>query len=100
MKKFTNLMGAVRGPVRVDCESPFSCSFTAKINDEIIVAVLIGDLGRALWKSMRIHDLFRVDGYVMPGSMCGYPNYRNVFAIENITMLQDAVSGGNLNAWG
>jgi hypothetical protein len=100
MKKFTNLMGAVRGPVRVDCESPFSCSFTAMINDEIIVAVLVGDLGRCIWRTLNIHDFIKVDGYVMEGSRCGYPQYKNVFAIENIILPVDAMTGKHLNAWG
>lgn len=99
MKHFSNLIGAVRGPVRVDRESPFMATFVSKIQNDDIVAVLTGDLGRAIYKTLRTHDMFRVDGYVMAGNRCGL-NYRSVFVIEHITLPKDAMTGRNLNMWG
>jgi len=99
MKHHIGLIGAVIGPVRVDRESPFMATFMAKINNDEIVAVLTGDLGRSIYKTLRIHDLFRVDGYTMPGSRCDL-DYKVVFCIEHITLPKDASTGRNLNLWG
>ena len=99
MKRFENLLGSVMGPVRVDRESPFMATFVAKIQNDEIVAMLTGVLGRAIYKTLRIHDLFRVDGYTMSGSRCGL-DYKMVFGIEHITLPKDAKKGRNLNMWG
>lgn len=88
---------AVRGPVRVDSESPFICSFVVGHKNEEVVAVLIGDLGRALHGTLRIHDIIEMEGRFINGDIIGE---KQVYAISKINLPQDASTGRNLNAWG
>lgn len=62
----------IKGPVLVEMESPFICTFLLDINNEVIIAALIGDRGRALHKTLRQNDKIRVDGYYKDGSHLGY----------------------------
>ena len=90
---------AVEGPVRVDSESPFFCSFVMRYKKEDVVAVLIGDLGRAIHRNLRIGDIIKVEGHFKPGGVM-YPYQRQVFCIEQIELPQSAMTGRNLNIWG
>lgn len=90
---------AVEGPVRIDGENPFMCSFVMRYNRDDVVAVLIGDLGRALYRTLRMGDILKVEGQFKSGGVV-YPNNRQVFVITKIELPKDAMTGRNLNLWG
>ena len=63
---------SIRGPVRIETESPFICTFLLDINNEITIATLIGNRGRALHKTLKENDTIRVSGHYKDGSHLGY----------------------------
>ncbi len=73
----------ISGPVLVEMKSPFICTFLLDINDEIIVAALIGNKGRALHKTLKQNDAVRVLGYYVDGRHLGYGV---VYAIKEMEM--------------
>jgi len=62
----------ISGPVRVEMKSPFICTFLLNIDNEVIVAALIGNKGRALHKTLKENDAVRVAGHYKDGSHLGY----------------------------
>lgn len=62
----------ISGPVLVEMESPFICTFLLNVDNEDIVAALIGNKGRALHKTLKQNDAVRVLGYYKDGSHLGY----------------------------
>lgn len=62
----------ISGPVLIEMESPFICTFLLNIDDEVIIAALIGNRGKALHKTLKENDTVRVDGHYKDGSHLGY----------------------------
>jgi len=90
---------SIESPICVDNDSPFFCSFVMRYKRDDVVAVLIGDLGRAIYRTLRMGDIIKVDGQFKPGGVM-YPTQRQVFCITNIELPQSATTGRNLNIWG
>ena len=90
----------ITGPVRVDSEDPFFVSFMLNYRGDDVVAVLIGDMGRAIHKTLRIGDILTD---VRAEFKCGgvmYPHQRQVLVIESMLLPEEAKIGRNLNMWG
>ena len=62
----------ISGPVVVEMKSPFICTFLLNINNEVIIAALMGNRGKALHKTLKENDTIRVDGHYKDGSHLGY----------------------------
>ena len=89
----------ITGPVRVDGEDPFFCSFMTTYKGDDVLGVLIGDLGRALHKTLRVGDNIVVEGGFKPGGVM-YPRNQLVFCIEKMELPEEAKKGRNINMYG
>ena len=88
----------VDGPMRIDSESPFFVSFVMRHQRDDVVAVLIGDLARSFYGTLRIGDIIKVNGHFRPGGVM-YPNNRQVFCITEMELPKSAKTGRNINVW-
>lgn len=88
----------IEGPIRIDSESPFVCSFVMRHKKDDVVAVLIGDYARSMYRTLRIGDIIKIEGSLKSGGSM-YPCQNQVFVINTIELPQSAITGRNLNIW-
>lgn len=86
----------VTSDITVAMESPFIATFSVLMDGENTIAALIGNLGRAMYKTLRPADKLELTGIWKDGSML---NLNEVFAIETIIMPEEAQKGRNINLY-